>query len=369
MASFKFPSGTSGIISLGAGLASAVLYLVARKTSVPAVMLAQLGPLPIMIATLGFGSLTGLLAGLFGFLAVLGHAMSSSASPHFTFDTAALDALFFVALQALPAWWLGQVARLRRGGAVAAPAGPWTPAALPPRRTAASARAPKTIVASSDNIRLLGWVLTSGLVISIVGVVLVILLNGLQAGSYDQMITRLAGRIEPLVRDLFGTERDSFGGFDAHDLAVLMARAAWPAVAGVSFLVLMSNLWLAARVVQISDRLRRPWPDIPRELRVPRLLAFVLAVALGACFAGGEMAAIAAVVAAVLGCAFAMQGLAVVHDVTRGSAARVPLLATTYLLLALTVPWPLAVLALVGLADAGFSLRDRKAAAKSQAHD
>ena len=364
MAGFKFPNGTSGIVALGAGLASAVLYLVARKTSVPAVVLSQLGPLPIMIATLGFGRITGLLAGLFGFLTVLGHAMSPVGSLQLGLETAAIDGLFYIALQALPAWWLGQVARQRRDNAAAT--GPWTP---PTQQRARRAVVPKVIVTSPENIRLLGWVLTSGLVIASVGVALIVLVNGWQLGSYNGVVTRLAARIEPIVRDLFGPDRDSFGGFDVHDLAVLMARAAWPAVAGISFLVLMSNLWLAGRVVQISDRLRRPWPDIPRELRVPRPFAILLAIALGACFAGGETAAIAAIVAAVLGCAFALQGLAVLHDLTRGSAIRIPLLATTYCLLALTVPWPLAVFAVVGLADAGFSLRDRKAEATSKARD
>ena len=259
---------------------------------------------------------------------------------------------------------MARPARPQSGRADALPSGPWAPS-LPARRRPAAAQRTQTIVTSPENIRLLGWLLTSGLVIAIAGVVFVIVANGLQAGSYERVVIRLTGRIEPMVRDLFGAGRESLGGFDAHDIAALMARAAWPAVAGISFFVLMSNLWLAARVVQISDKLRRPWPDIPRELRVPRPFAFVLAVALGLCFAGGEVAAIAAVVAAVLGCAFALQGLAVVHDLTRGSSVRGPLLATTYLLLALTVPWPLAVLACIGLAEAGFSLRDRKAAATS----
>ena len=362
MALVKFPSGTSGAVALGAGLASAVLYLVARKTSVPAVMLAQLGPLPIMIATLGFGGVTGLLAALFGCLTVLGNAVSANGPARIGFYAAGLDAIFYVALQAAPALWLGQVARQRRREAEQS--GPWTPSTAPRRRPVPTAS--RVVVSSPENVRLFKWVMTSGLVIAVGGVLAVVAANAWQAGSYDEMVSRLAGRIEPLVRDLLGTERETLGGFDVHDLAVLMARAAWPAVAGISFFVLMGNLWLAGRIVQISDRLRRPWPDVPRDLRVPGPFALLLAAALGACFAGGEIAALAAIVAAVLGCAFALQGLAVLHDLTRGSAARVPLLATSYLLLALTVPWPLAVFAIVGLADAGFGLRDRKAGRLAQ---
>ena len=94
-------------------------------------------------------------------------------------------------------------------------------------------------------------------------------------------------------------------------------------------------------------------------------MAFVFAAAVAISLFDGLIGLLGAVVAAALGMAFALQGLAVVHDLSRGSKLRLPFLSAIYASLVLLMPWPLALFALIGLAEAGFSLRDRKAGAAS----
>jgi hypothetical protein len=52
----------------------------------------------------------------------------------------------------------------------------------------------------------------------------------------------------------------------------------------------MANLWLAARIVQISARLPTTWPDIPYNLRLPVPFAAALIPAIGLIFVGHETA-------------------------------------------------------------------------------
>ncbi len=331
-------------VAIGAGLAAALLYLVARQPGFIALVLTRLGPLPIMIATLGFGPLVGLTATVVGTLTVAGAALAPDihALAAAQVQSAALDGLFFALGQGLPACGLGYL--------LTAPTFKW--AAL----SKAGDASPATPASR------LGWVVVWAAAVSFLVVTFVIAANCIDAGSYEAVIAQLADRIQPLVQSVVGTGQELPRNIDVAVLARLVAEAAWPAVAGVTLVTLLADLWLAARVVQISNRLPVAWPNIPRDLRIPRLVALAFAVALGACFAGGVAGAIATVAATALGVAFAIQGLATVHELTRGASYRTPLLCLLYLLLVVTMPWPLAAFALIGLLEAGFSLRDRKSA-------
>ena len=66
------------IVAIGAGCAAALLFVVSAQTSVLAMALAYLAPLPIMIATLGFGLDAGAIAGAISVaaLAVLAGAVA-----------------------------------------------------------------------------------------------------------------------------------------------------------------------------------------------------------------------------------------------------------------------------------------------------
>ncbi len=96
---------------------------------------------------------------------------------------------------------------------------------------------------------------------------------------------------------------------------------------------------------------------------MPRLLVLVFFAAAGLIFVGGPAGLLASLAASVLGAAFALQGLAVIHVVTQGLRLRDTLLFVIYLFTVPLLPWSLAPFTLLGLLEAGFSLRARKEAA------
>ena len=87
----------------------------------------------------------------------------------------------------------------------------------------------------------------------------------------------------------------------------------------------------------------------------------MLAVALGLSFAGNALGAAGVVVSGALGMAFAIQGFAVVHGLTRGNPGlRLPLLTLLYIILVVMMPFSIVPFGLLGLLDTAFSFRDRQ---------
>ena len=66
----------------------------------------------------------------------------------------------------------------------------------------------------------------------------------------------------------------------------------------------------------------RPWPSLPENLALPRLLGPIFLVAAGLAFMGGLVALLAGLVAAATGFGFALHGLAALHGLTRGVGLR-----------------------------------------------
>src|SRR5262249_20792619 len=177
-------------------------------------------------------------------------------------------------------------------------------------------------------------------------------------GGFDRALEKLTAEFVPIAESLLSLA-PSPPSVTAPRLAKKLVLEAAPAAAGFILILMMINLWLSGRVVQFSGQLPRPWPDIASELKLPRnyLLVFCAATIFGLYF-GGIAGLIARIVAATVGVAFALVGLAVVHHITRGLSFRIPLLILVYLLLAITSPLPLL---LIGVVETIFSLRDRKA--------
>jgi hypothetical protein len=122
------------------------------------------------------------------------------------------------------------------------------------------------------------------------------------------------------------------------------------------------NLWLAGRIVEMSGRLKRPWPQLtaitfPPAVSIALLATFVLS------FFSGLIGMIAGIFALTLLCAYAILGLAVLHSITTGMTSRGFVLAGVYALIAVFA-WPLLLMTLLGLIDAWFDLRGRVAASR-----
>ncbi|MGA8601946.1 MAG: hypothetical protein WB663_11200 [Beijerinckiaceae bacterium] len=324
-------SSLSAGVAIGAGLASALLFIVSAKGSLLALALAYFAPLPLMIASLGFGQWTGLVGALLGsgLVATLLYPMVG---------------LIYAVGIGVPAWFVC-VAALRG----APPAEP-----QPTRPARAKTIAPA--VPNPSPMRALAIATLYFAVAISVGALLLAAAHGGLASA----LGKLADELAPLIRDVKGATTSLPEGLDPDRLARVIVRVMVPAMAGSGLLLVMANLWLAARIVQISARLPTTWPDIPYNLRLPVPFAAALIPAIGLIFVGHEIGFVASIVATVLATALSLQGLAVMHDLTRDMSARSPLLFGAYLVMSFIPPWPMAVFALVGLADAALGLRERK---------
>jgi membrane-associated HD superfamily phosphohydrolase len=121
--------------------------------------------------------------------------------------------------------------------------------------------------------------------------------------------------------------------------------------------MLTFNLWLAAKIAATSGRLNRPWPDL-KNTALPTATIAALLTAVACCFSGGLPALLAQVVTAGLSIAYAMTGFAVLHTLTLAMKSRALWLGCVYAVVA-GFAWALLAIALLGLADAVFGLRQR----------
>jgi hypothetical protein len=341
----SFIFGTTHAVAIGAGAAAAVLFSLVNQATLLAVALAYLSPLPIMIAMLGFGGFAGVGATVAAALTVFGLAVAQQ--PHewsHSLDEAGLAALTFVLGLGLPALWLSYLASLSRAKGNF----PWT-VATAAGRSFAREYCP------------LERILTYAVAISATLAVAAAFYASFRAGGFEAALDIAIKEATPILEGLTADKPQLAGRIDPHAVARWIALAAAPVMAGSTLVMLLANLWLAGRVVQVSGRLPRPWPNIARELQLPRIYALVFAAAIIATYFFGRLPGlISAIVAAALGVAFALQGLAVIHDLSHGSRFRRPMLFLIYFGLFALMPWPLIVFALIGLAEAAFSLRERK---------
>src|ERR1041385_7195856 len=93
-----------GLVGLGAGACSALLFAAMLSRSVLSIPLFYLAPLPILIVAMGWSHWAGLVAALIAALSL------TAASAPFYF-------LAYLISIGLPAWWLGYLALLARPGA------------------------------------------------------------------------------------------------------------------------------------------------------------------------------------------------------------------------------------------------------------
>jgi hypothetical protein len=147
---------------------------------------------------------------------------------------------------------------------------------------------------------------------------------------------------------------------DPERLIDIMVLIIPPAKAILFTLTCLLNLWLAAVIVRISGRLRRPWPRIA-EMTFPPFAPTLLALAVAGTFLPDFVGALSGVLTASLLLAYALLGLAVMHAITTGVAGRGLILTGLYLTIGVLI-WPLLLMSLVGLIETIASLRARFAA-------
>jgi Predicted membrane protein (DUF2232) len=309
------------LIGIAAGAATALLFASVASGSMFSILLFYLAPLPILIAAIGWSHLAGLIA-----------SVSAAAALAAVFGGA-----FFLAFLigiGLPAWWLGYLTLLARP----APGnGAETIEWYPPGR-------------------LVVWTAVLGAAVVTAG----ILNFGLDADTFRAGLKRAFERI---IRIHLGQPRDGPlqipGVADANRLMDFLVLAIPPTAAVLATITNLINLWLAARIVKVSGRLKRPWPDLS-AIAFPPLSAAVLAAAIAGSFLPGLIGIVAGVLAATLLMAFAVLGFAIVHKITDGMSGRGFLLGGIYAAVAV-FGWPVLVMMLIGLADAVLDIRARVA--------
>ena len=289
------------LVGLGAGAAAALLFASVVSGSLAAVFLFYLAPLPIMIAALGWSHLAGLIA-----------AASATAV------VGVLSGVFLIAVPviAFGAWWLGYLTMLARpatngGGDVLE----WYPVG-----------------------RLVLWA-------AVIGTLIVAAAVPNFGMDQESLQAALRKTYERILRD--------------QALIDVLVVAVPPAAAIFSTITSVFNLWLAARVVKISGRLKRPWPDLA-ALALPPSSSALLAAAIAGSFLPDLAGVLSGVFAASLLMAFAILGFAVLHAITRGMRARIVTLTGLYAAAAV-FGWPVLAVALLGLAESILNIRSRVA--------
>jgi hypothetical protein len=289
------------LIGLGAGAAAALLFASVVSGSIAAILLFYLAPLPILIASLGWSHLAGLIA-------------AASA----TSVIAALSGIFFIAVPviAFGAWWLGYLALLAR---------------------------PASNGSGAD----LEWYPIGRLVLwsAVIGTLVVATAVPNFGTDQESLQAALRRTYERILRD--------------RSMIDVLVVAVPPAAAVFSTIINLFNLWLAARVVRISGRLKRPWPDAA-ALTLPSFAPGLLAGAVAGSFLPDLMGILSGAFAASLLMVFAILGLAVLHAVTRGISSR-PVILTAVYAATIVLGWPILAISILGLAETAFNIRDRVA--------
>lgn len=318
---------TTLLIGLACGAVSAVLSIALSVGSMLSLVLFLFAPLPVFIAALGWRHHAGLIATVTGTLllfALLG------------FDVARSYALSV----GVPAWWLGYLALLGRP---------------------LDAQHPDRGMLWYPIGRLATWA-------ACIGAALVLTSIAVYGGSVEDYRAALKSTFEQFLRAEMGTAQDAPlqlpGGGDATratELAVIalppMAAAMWTAVS-------LINLWAAGRIVRISGRLVRPWPDLA-AFTLPRLTLATFALCMLGASASGLLGFAAGVIAASFAVIFTALGLALMHYSTRGKPARPLMLTIVYFILAVQT-WLLIIVAAFGMVEHLFGLRARMGARNGQ---
>ncbi|WP_316861255.1 DUF2232 domain-containing protein [uncultured Cohaesibacter sp.] len=313
------------IIGIVAGLCTALLNLSGYAGGMVGlgIILVVISPLPLMIASLGWGSFTGLIA-----VASAGVTLAVILGP--------IAGLLFLILNCIPPWWLARLAALSR---------------------------------QNDGSETLEWYPTERILGWIVGIAALTSLAMFIPFGFS--LEKYQDAIAALMKQIYEAQQGSLPGAASLTLQDVVTIVSWLAPTASAITVVYSsvlNLYLAGKITQKSGHLSRPWPDL-HQVRVPVTAVFLFTVSLGAFFLlDGLPGIIAQILTSSLGAALLLVGLSVLHFMTRSSPARTFILWTAYLLL-FFMQWIGVLLVILGAGDVLFNIRARMSAKPNRLPD
>lgn len=304
------------LIGLGAGIAAALLFASVISGTTLALPLFLLSPLPVAIAGIGFGTLSGATS------ACLAAAIIAAA-----FNP--LAGLLHLLVFGAPVAWAAHLVGLSRPHDTTPDAVEWFP---------------------------LGMVLARLALATAVGIVAAGVLLGFDPAT---LVTQTVQAFEAWLTA-------GGAGADAPTTEQLtpivsFSVALMPATAGCFALgTAVLNLWLGGHIARMSGLFRRGWTPmwtvVPTAFLVP-----ALGVALVGCILPGGAGHIAAAFAGALGFAFALAGYGAMHALLRGRPGRFAMLFLVYAA-SFVFMLPIVIMAVLGVADTVWNFRFRRSA-------
>lgn len=303
------------IIGIIAGLCTALLNLSGYAGGIVGVgfILVLISPLPLMISSLGWGSFVGLTAAI-----TSGLVLAILISP--------LAGFLFFLLNSLPAWWFTHLLGMNR---------------------------------ANEEDGTVEWYPLSRLLMWLAGVAAVTTMAMFVPFGFS--LEEYRDTISNLMHQVYGAQNfdtPSGTGLNLDDLAAIVSRLAPTASAVMLVFSTAINLYLAAKIVEKSGKLVRPWPDL-HQLTMQPLAAYLFLISLIALFLLSDLPGIfAQIIASSFGAVLTLVGLSVLHFMTRNSNARLAILWTTYFLL-VVFQWVALILIILGTSEVLINIRSR----------
>ena len=294
---------TTGIL---AGIAATLLVMGANAQPSFASVLYASSALPVLVAGLGWGNRTAIIAIVTS--AILGAIL---VTPMF--------ALAMAIFTLIPAGWLSHLANLAR---------------------------PASELGGPDH--LMAWYPLSDILLHLCGLVTAaVIILGMVIGYGPQLTDRMVD----LMADSFNQQSPGLAP-NAQSLAqtkVLIVLMLPMIQGGIWVTLLFAAFYFAVRIVSRSGRALRPREDMPSALRMNRNAIFIFLAGIVLMFAGGVPAMIGATICGTFGAGFLLAGFAALHFRLRGKDWRLPALVLAYLSTMMLLP--MIAIVVLGLSD------------------
>lgn len=314
------PGGTAKVtinallIGIAGGAASALLYATVTTGGSLVMPLFLASPLPIAIVSLGWGSLSGVVAAL---VAALGLAAL----------TMPAGGLLYAIVIGAPMAIYAHLAGLARRAGPAETDVEWYPVSR---------------------------ILATMTLLTALSVITIGAIFGFDVPELTKEVAATLQAMDPTLTDVSADQQQAL-------LAVvgLLMRFLPFAVSTFWLIVMVTCLTLAARIARLSGRLARPQDAFALATDLPPVLAALLIVAVIATFLGGTVALVAGAFAGALAMGFALVGFAMLHLLVRGNPAAPLVLSVAYGATFL-ISLPLLLFVALGLLDRPLGIRQRR---------